>query len=458
MTRSVAVPRLQHHDGVLPLRRTRMRGRTLAALDGGAGEIYACSVATGRLQNVRVAIVVLGDIARSPRMRHHATAMAAEGATVDLIGYVENDFPAALARHPRIHVRELPAHRSSGSERSSSLAYISRGVVRSWRLAWSLLRALGGVPSLDLVLIQNPPIFPTAAIAFTVARCRGARVVIDWHNLSFAMLALRVGREHPIAELSRQWEGRIGSMADGHLCVSRAMSEVLRDSWDVNAAVLYDRPPKMIETADATTREDFLRRVWSVENARDCPVVVTATSWTDDEDADMLLAAACEVDRRLEADSAAHRFLFIASGDGPNRAAFERNVERCDLKRVAILTGWLSPDDYDTMLACADLGVSLHRSASGIDLPMKIADMRGAALPVAALDYGPVLREILDPGVDGLLFSDSVDLARIIERLIVDRDGDELQLLGRTVRERFVATWRDGWTMEALPTIESLTT
>ena len=106
--------------------------------------------------------------------------------------------------------------------------------------------------------------------------------------------------------------------------------------------------------------------------------------------------------------------------------------------------GGALPCEYAALLAAADLGLCLHRSASGVDLPMKIADMWGAGLPVCALDYGPCLRERVLPGVNGLLFADAAALAAELADVALGRTSLEVLRAGAIAAgaERWDAGWR----------------
>ena len=102
------------------------------------------------------------------------------------------------------------------------------------------------------------------------------------------------------------------------------------------------------------------------------------------------------------------------TGLGPLRATFEQRATRRDFSAIAVKTAWLDPADYPTFIGMADLGLCLHQSSSGLDLPMKLADLRGAGVPVATYDYSQVLGEVMETGREGVTFRDPGDLANLL--------------------------------------------
>ena len=188
-------------------------------------------------------------------------------------------------------------------------------------------------------------------------------------------------------------------------------------------------------------------------------VLVSSTSWTEDEDFGLLLDALVALDGAVSAPARARDypdFLVLVTGKGPQRAAYEARIARLRLRRVAIRTLWLSPADYPTLLGCADVGICLHTSTSGLDLPMKVVDMFGAGLPVAAVAFD-CLSELVRHDVNGLVFHDA---AQLTEQLLALFDGfpDDpsaqlLERLRRGVRRFQAERWHDNWLKHAWPVL-----
>src|SRR5204862_3061049 len=95
---------------------------------------------------------------------------------------------------------------------------------------------------------------------------------------------------------------------------------------------------------------------------------------------------------------------------------------------VQLRTRWLEPEDYPRIVGAADLGLCLHRSSSGVDIPMKVADLFGAGVPVCALDYGASLAERVRHGDNGLLFSTARQLADVLFEPFERVPDDQSQL------------------------------
>ena len=156
---------------------------------------------------MRAVVLALADLGRSARMQYHARALAESGVEVDFVGYQGTPLPRAIAEHPRITVHRLtPATRRF--RETSAVGYAIVAVFDTMRLSYRLWRKLRRLTRPNLILVQNPPAFPTLAISWFSLKTRDVRFVVDWHNLGYTVLALRLGRWHPVVRLARWYERR----------------------------------------------------------------------------------------------------------------------------------------------------------------------------------------------------------------------------------------------------------
>ncbi len=284
----------------------------------------------------------------------------------------------------------------------------------------------------DVILVQNPPSMPTLLLAYAYCawqgwRARRPRLVIDWHNLGYTMFEgpdsadtlTRTLTKTSIRKLAYWYERAMAPLADAHLTVTHAMEMWLGENFNVHGAhvrVLYDRPPSMFRPtnveeqhelfgrlrlkcdllprdtpADGTRDEYIIDETIFTQSIResdgstmyrlrhDRPVLlVSSTSWTPDEDFSILLIALRELHRRVEKiaeDGTFPKALVIVTGKGPQKAHYLPLLEEFNRTHplINILTLWLEADDYPKLLGCATLGISLHTSTSGLDLPMKVS-------------------------------------------------------------------------------------
>ena len=397
-------------------------------------------------------------------MQYHAHALAANGVDVDLVGFEGTALPRAIADQPRIAVHRLSPSALRRRRGIGGVRYAMLAVVDAGRLSFRLWRTLKKLKRPDLVLVQNPPAFPTVAVTWFALRQKGVRLVIDWHNIGFTVLRLRLGWWHPAVRFARWLERRDARRVDDNLCVSRGLAAFLGSRFGVqHAHVLYDRPAAAFAPLERVDRERFRQALFARLGIRAGVVgfVVCPTSWTEDEDFDVIIDAVLRLEERIRGWEAARpdrRFaelLILVTGDGARRAEFERRFAWLPARRIQLRTRWLEPEDYPRVVGSADLGLCLHRSSSGLDIPMKVADLFGAGVPVCALDYGACLAERVRHGDNGLLFSTAVQLADVLFELFEAFPADQ-QLLDRLrvgARKSARPTWEEGWVREARPVL-----
>ncbi|KAF9185876.1 hypothetical protein BGZ51_002362 [Haplosporangium sp. Z 767] len=488
-------------------------GLTFMVLFRFIGYLAAKSPKTAVVGKNGFCIVVLGDIGHSPRMLLHARSALNAGWRVDVIGYKGSRLPEDLEHHSSIrfyYLQQLPRV----SESMPRILYYLYAPIKALLLAFQLFYvAMFKVAAPEVYVVQNPPSIPTLHVMQFVNWLKQRHLIIDWHNYGTSMVAQRLGKGSILTKLVSLYERFWGYKATIHISVSRAMARELLYKYEKRGKVttLYDRAPESFRQLDTEEIHDFLselkleklvkeqslnssflptmsanqtllteRKTASgpVAFRADRPLlIVSSTSWTADEDFQLLLDAAKQYDdlAKLE-NTPAHakvsngkskadlypKLLFVITGKGPLKQHYEEVISKMALENVVFVTTWLRPEDYPLLLGSADLGVSLHTSTSGVDLPMKVVDMFGCGLPVCAFNY-PALSELVQAKVNGLVFENANELksqfVQLFKGFPLDQpeSQQQLQAMRNHIKGSFQTTrWENNWNSTLLPLLKNL--
>ncbi|KAK3390078.1 glycosyl transferases group 1-domain-containing protein [Podospora didyma] len=405
-------------------------------------------------ENVEVHIVVLGDIGRSPRMTYHALSIAKNGGKVKLIGYLETELHADLRNNANITIKALPPP----PKKPQFLPFI---LFAPWKVLFQVyhltqLLAYGLQPA-EWLLVQNPPSIPTLAVAVIICYYRNTKLIIDWHNYGWSILASTKGAGHPLVFIAKLYERFFGHLGHLNLTVSDAMARQLERapySIDRPIVAVHDRPAAIFQPVmSKQEREAVLSRVLPRAEKDLVPsimdgsmrLVVSSTSWTPDEDFSILLDALTQY-----AAAAGPPVLVVITGKGPQKAMYIQRISALSdagrLPNVRIVTAFFEDlQDYAKLLACADLGVCLHTSSSGVDLPMKVVDMFGAGLPVAAYSAYTSFAELVKEGENGRGFETAAELANLLTQLLSPEGRTALYSLRKGAIKEGGKRWDEEW-------------
>lgn len=310
---------------------------------------------------------------------------------------------------------------------------------------------------------QNPPSIPTFHVALIVSIVRGSKVLVDWHNYGYTILAQNTWMK-PFVPVYRWYETFFGRyLCDVNLAVTDAMARQLSQKpFHIKKPIhtLHDRPAEVFQPIlNKKDRYNVLSRIQDTradaKNIVDGTIrlIVSSTSWTADEDFGLLLDALTTYATTPSVDTsvadAKPPILAIITGKGPQKEHYLERIKLLQdegkLPGIRILTAWLSTRDYASLLAAADLGISLHKSSSGVDLPMKVVDMFGAGLPVAAYSAFESFGELVKEGQNGCGFTTSAELADVLSRLLTIAGEDELSQLKAGAVKEGALRWDEEW-------------
>ena len=393
------------------------------------------------------AVLVVGDLNRSPRMLNHCLALTEAFPNINeisLIGYNGGDIRSDIANNPKIkqyHIRKgINKFLSKLPRFLFILAALIKIILQTLSLTWILFR----IPKFKFLILQNPPGIPSMLICWIICRLRGAKFIIDWHNYGYTILKVN-NRPNFLVNLACKYEKYLGKKSDLNFCVSQAEKRDLKKEFNIDAICLPDRPVKGLfkflnELEANDLYKNYPNELYSLidthlpENKYLKPIVmISSTSWTPDEDFSMLLDAFIKTEEMIKesiedktqkniyniTEDKIKKILFLITGRGPMRDKFMDKVSEANLKYFDVKSIWLESDDYPKLLSLVDLGISLHYSSSGIDLPMKVVDMFSGCLPVASVYY-ETINELVKENENGFLFKNSKDLGKILKNVIIE--------------------------------------
>ncbi|XP_059204957.1 chitobiosyldiphosphodolichol beta-mannosyltransferase [Centropristis striata] len=427
----------------------------------------------------RVCVLVLGDIGRSPRMQYHALSLSKHRYDVTFVGFLDTKPHQDVLTEENIKI--IPIAEVKGVQVGPKLlTYVTKVILQCVQLLHVLLQ----METQSHLLMQNPPGLPSIAMAWLVCFLRGSRFVIDWHNYGFTIMALSHGEKHPLVRLAKWYEHFFGPLAAHSLCVTNAMKDDLQKNWGIKATTLYDRPASIFRETPLKLQHELFSRladtypqfqsrecddvqlertVFSVRDLTDDTValrvdrpalLLSSTSWTEDEDFSVLLQALREYEGFIKAGAALPSVVCVITGKGPQKQHYMKLIDSLQLEHVQFCTPWLEAEDYPLLLGSADLGVCLHKSSSGLDLPMKVVDMFGCCLPVCAISFN-CLHELVKHKENGLIFRDSQELAEQLKSLLSEflSSDSRLGAFRRNLRTSRGQRWDDNWDQNVLPLI-----
>lgn len=375
-------------------------------------------------------VIVLGDIGRSPRVTNHIVELSENTqSSIDVFCYENTSLPPSLLKQ-KINIYRLSYTLLGIAKYLPSLFYvILRFIIESLQIFYFLF--FKSKKRYGYILVQNPPSFHIMMILHIYKVIKNCSIIIDMHNYGYTLYQTNNQLIKRILKfLEIFWLKLTGN---SYLVVSKAMSQELETTWGLtNVVVLYDKPNKTLfkpitlmekhyfleQFVEFKTdrQETFFTRLQGddvVEKENRPLLLLSSSSFTIDDDYETLLNALKQYEERNNAK----KIVLVMSGHGPEKEYWQKKFEQTHFDHINVLFKWFEPAKYPLMVACADYGICMHKSTSGVDLPIKILDLQSCKIPVIAYAYSPTIKELVIENKNGYLFNTSSELADILVRI-----------------------------------------
>lgn len=467
----------------------------------------------------QVLIVVLGDLGHSPRMLYHAKNFAASGYKVQLFGYLNSNLPdfitdnvaangtenqasfaAAGEGKDQIEINEIVTVASKGNK---IVNLIRKVILQHWILVKLFFKQK--FKNSDFVLIQNPPLLPILHILlfWKFIYSPKTKIIIDWHNLNYTILSMKFKEDDYngtpkkksikqlitkslglfLVEILKSYEFTLTKFGDLNLTVSSNMRDFLLSvlypiTEDQKYAskkfiVLKDRPADQFAVLkDQSVRNKLITgtfaHLFQLQELADAgfdlvgdqpkdKILISSTSFTKDEDFNILLDSLKQYDQLLaksssnssttNASNKLPKIFLVVTGKGPEQEAFHARIKQLQFSQnIIIKNHWFSASEYPKIISLADLAISLHVSSSGVDLPMKILDFFGSGVPTISVKFDTI-RELVRNGDNGFILNENTP-ACLREALVNVLSPESKQVLAKIKAGAVLESkyrWDDSW-------------
>jgi glycosyltransferase involved in cell wall biosynthesis len=144
---------------------------------------------------------------------------------------------------------------------------------------------------------------------------------------------------------------------------------------------------------------------------------------------------------QLQAEEPGNRLLLV--GDGSARVELQGLANSLGVSNAVHFTGAVSPAEVPALLASMNVGVAPYHDCRNFYFsPLKVYEYMAAGLPVIAAAVGQ-LREIIEPGITGMLVPPSAPAALASVLSEVRRQPELRARLGEAARARVLSefTW-----------------
>lgn len=431
-------------------------------------------------QSFNVAILVLGELNKSPRMINHTIAIYKIFPNIDeisLIGFDGGDLRKDIIENNN----KIKLYYLYGSKlflilrKLPNFLFLLISLLKIIFQVCSLILNLIIIPKPNFLILQNPPGIPAIIICGIICYFRKILFIIDWHNYGYSILKVNK-RNKFLVYIAFIYEFVFGKFSNINLCVSNALKLDLENKGLKNIIVVPDLSMPHIfnpyfkndlnlcyklfnKYSNVFNVQDFFEinqnkneLIYNLKKNRPL-TLISSTSWTPDEDFYLLLDSIIIMENEIKnSESYLHlkkKILLIITGKGPMKEKFMKTVNSYNLQIFEIKSIWLDSDDYPKILPMMDFGICLHYSSSGLDLPMKIVDMFSSALPVIAINYS-TLNELVINGKNGIIFNSKRDLVRILKTIFFDYINDDFYKKYENYRNYLIKTfsqkdWINQW-------------